>query len=602
MGDLTVSVQAQVNVDQVKTTVNMNRQLKNILKSIGKSSILTIHHVKLASAAETNLRAQIENALKGIQIDSIDVSSVNINDSSGDKNGKSGGIRTPYRTLKTSDETKINDKAKRDVQQKVLSGIESNILAEQKKAAGYVAQSTNQNAADELDEIIKKTEDWVAAKEKAVKSGSIIDDTTMRDLEDEGRRISENTSALRGRLDIEKAVREEEAKVEKERQKSTAKRQARSQESNRDGIDKISNKILSSSESSAKSAVTKSSGYRHLLNNEYAQLYDQNIKRLKDYMKTMSDIRSGNIKMTDELFSRMQKEGREIAQSGNDVYEKIKSYDEDTTMASARDIEDQVKRMQNFANKNRRVKRDDSYDEYKKIREKLSFSVGKNADLKDGLTNLSQTNYKDLVSRAKELERHFKNAGLATDTLGGKIKNMYQRFGGWSLVTNSMYKAVEGIRLMVDDVRNIDSAMTELRKVTNETDSTYSKFLDGASDRAKGLGATIADTVDATADFARMDYTLDEATELADAALVYKNVGDGIEDISTASESIISTMKAFGIEASGAMLIVDKFNEVGNNFAISSVGVGDALQRSASALAAGNNDLDESIALITAAM
>lgn len=564
MGDLTVSVQAQVNVDQVKTTVNMNRQLKNILKSIGKSSILTIHHVKLASAAETNLRAQIENALKGIQIDSIDVFSVNINDSSGDKNSKSGGIRTPYRTLKTSDETKINDKAKRDVRQKVLSGIESNILAEQKKAAGYVAQSTNQNAADELDEIIKKTEDWVAAKEKAVKSGSIIDDTTMRDLEDEGRRISENTSALRGRLDIEKAVREEEAKVEKERQKSTAKRQARSQESNRDGIDKISNKILSSSESSAKSAVTKSSGYRHLLSNEYAQLYDQNIKRLKDYMKTMSDIRSGNIKMTDELFSRMQKEGREIAQSGNDVYEKIKSYDEDTTMASARDIEDQVKRMQNFANKNRRVKRDDSYDEYKKISERLDRSVGKKAGLKEGHTNLSQTNYKDLVSQAKELERHFKNAGLATDTLGGKIKNMYQRFGGWSLVTNSMYKAVEGIRLMVDDVRNIDSAMTELRKVTNETDSTYSKFLDGASDRAKGLGATIADTVDATADFARMDYTLDEATELADAALVYKNVGDGIEDISTASESIISTMKAFGIEASGAMLIVDKFNEVNN--------------------------------------
>ena len=45
-------------------------------------------------------------------------------------------------------------------------------------------------------------------------------------------------------------------------------------------------------------------------------------------------------------------------------------------------------------------------------------------------------------------------------------------------------------------------------------------------------------------------------------------------------------MKAFGIEAANVMTIVDRFNEVGNRFAISSKGVGDALVRSASALAA----------------
>lgn len=49
------------------------------------------------------------------------------------------------------------------------------------------------------------------------------------------------------------------------------------------------------------------------------------------------------------------------------------------------------------------------------------------------------------------------------------------------------------------------------------------------------------------------------------------------------------------------MTIVDKFNEVGNNFAISSTGIGEALLNSASALHAAGNTLDESIALITAA-
>jgi TP901 family phage tail tape measure protein len=49
------------------------------------------------------------------------------------------------------------------------------------------------------------------------------------------------------------------------------------------------------------------------------------------------------------------------------------------------------------------------------------------------------------------------------------------------------------------------------------------------------------------------------------------------------------------------MGIIDSFNEVGNNFAITSAGIGEALKRSASALFAGGNTLEESIGLITGA-
>lgn len=122
-------------------------------------------------------------------------------------------------------------------------------------------------------------------------------------------------------------------------------------------------------------------------------------------------------------------------------------------------------------------------------------------------------------------------------------------------------------RQMITTVTEIDTAMTELRKVTDETEERYARFLDNAATRAKNLSATISDTVTATADFARLGLTIDEAEKAADAAIVYKAVGDGIENISDASQSIVSTMKAFGIEASGAMTIVDKFNEVGKRIA-----------------------------------
>lgn len=194
-----------------------------------------------------------------------------------------------------------------------------------------------------------------------------------------------------------------------------------------------------------------------------------------------------------------------------------------------------------------------------------------------------------------------KSAGENTKTLSERVGGLAAKFTSWLTVSQIVMKLYSSLKKMVSAVIDIDTAMTELKKVTDETSTVYAKYLDDASVRAKKLGATIADTVTASADFARLGYTLDEAAQLADAALVYKNVGDGIEDVSQASESIISTMKAFGIEAENALSIVDKFNEVGNNFAISSEGVGEALRRSASALAAGNNTLDESIALITAA-
>lgn len=157
------------------------------------------------------------------------------------------------------------------------------------------------------------------------------------------------------------------------------------------------------------------------------------------------------------------------------------------------------------------------------------------------------------------------------------------------------------IRQGITYVREIDSALTELKKVTDETEASYQRFLQTAAKTAGVLGTTVADFTNATADFARLGYSINEASKLAEAASVYKNVGDGITDISQASESIISTMKAFGIEAENSMEIVDKFNEIGNNFAISSVGIGDALQLSASALFEAGNDINQSIGLITAA-
>lgn len=190
------------------------------------------------------------------------------------------------------------------------------------------------------------------------------------------------------------------------------------------------------------------------------------------------------------------------------------------------------------------------------------------------------------------------NAGKGILTrLKDNLTNLSPLFGMGAMINT----AIRGLKDMYQNVVSIDSAMTELRKVTNETEQSYSRFLNSASKRSVELGTTISDYINSTASFARLGFSLVDSQELAEVANIYNVVGDEVKNIDAASSSVISTLQAFGIEASNAMSIVDKFNEVGNNFAISSGGIGEALTRSASSMAAANNTLDETIALITAA-
>lgn len=212
---------------------------------------------------------------------------------------------------------------------------------------------------------------------------------------------------------------------------------------------------------------------------------------------------------------------------------------------------------------------------------------------------LSTNELNSYTSLFAQLKMSARQAGLEGKTMSERFRDGLEKFGGWSVVTTVLTKVVHVIKDVTNNVVELDSAMTELKKVTDLTNNTYSQFMNTAAQQAKEVGATVSDTINATADFARLGYTLDESTQLSKAALVYKNVGDGIDDISEASESIISTMKAFDVEADKSMSIIDKFNEVGNNYAISSEGVGVALQKSAAALAEGGNSLDESIGLAT---
>ncbi len=198
-------------------------------------------------------------------------------------------------------------------------------------------------------------------------------------------------------------------------------------------------------------------------------------------------------------------------------------------------------------------------------------------------------------------------AGQVGSSVGSQLQGAFQSILRYVSVSTVIYQLINAFKQMYQNVYDIDTEMTELKKVTNEAAESYSRFLKNSGSASKEIGTTIKDLVSSTADFVRLGYSFADSQELAKVANIYSVVGDEIDSIDTATKSLISTMTAFSSQMDSmsqgefAMSIIDKFNEIGNNFAISSGAIGEALERSASSLAAANNTLDQSIALITAA-
>lgn len=274
---------------------------------------------------------------------------------------------------------------------------------------------------------------------------------------------------------------------------------------------------------------------------------------------------------------------------------------------AAQDLEEAQKREQAASKKSinldvqrlNLLKQVQSY--YGKYGDSISSSPEIDQKFQSLIAKLKDPDSYDDIQKArkdlKELTFETKNAGLEVEKTSSKFSKLFSEHLNTAIALVGVHFLQNTLRTIYRNVVEIDTAMTELRKVTDETDDTYNKFLNSAATTAKQLGANISDVVNATADFARLGYNIGDASVLANAAIVYKHVGDGISNVSEASESIISTMKAFGIAASDAMRIVDIYNEIGNKFAISSEGVGTALQKSSSALAVAGNTLEESAAM-----
>lgn len=153
------------------------------------------------------------------------------------------------------------------------------------------------------------------------------------------------------------------------------------------------------------------------------------------------------------------------------------------------------------------------------------------------------------------------------------------------------------VREGVEKVKELDSAFIEMQKVSNDSTSSLKSFADQSFDTSKNIGTTAVDLQSSAADWMRIGESIDEASKSAEATSILKNVSE-FTNIEDATSSLVSMSQAYS--NLDKMDIVDKMNELGNNYAISTDELSKGLQDSASTLSLLGNSIDESAAIITA--
>lgn len=200
--------------------------------------------------------------------------------------------------------------------------------------------------------------------------------------------------------------------------------------------------------------------------------------------------------------------------------------------------------------------------------------------------------------------------GKATMSIGDRLKQQAKEYGAYVGVAALTAAGTQALRMMGQNVLEVDTAMTGLYRVTDLTAQQYDKLYADMISHAKEYGTTLTDTINATSDWVRAGFDADTALGLADITAMYQHISD--LDYGEASKNLLTAYKGFeetfsadfGADSAGVLSsvehVADAFNELDNKFSVTSAGLGEGLARSASALQLAGNSFEESAAMVGA--
>lgn len=187
----------------------------------------------------------------------------------------------------------------------------------------------------------------------------------------------------------------------------------------------------------------------------------------------------------------------------------------------------------------------------------------------------------------------------AVSSMSTKFAEIFRYLSAYQV----FYGVLNSVKQGIAYVKELDSSFIEMQKVSNDSTAALNDFAKQSHEIAIEIGSTAQQIQNSAADWMRLGYSLKEASQLAKNTGILMNVSE-FDNISEATESMVSMVQAFkdSDEDVGKLSgdIIDKLNNIGNNYSISTSELAQSLQRSAGTLISAGNDINKAIALTTA--
>ena len=212
--------------------------------------------------------------------------------------------------------------------------------------------------------------------------------------------------------------------------------------------------------------------------------------------------------------------------------------------------------------------------------------------------------YKNALKQLNESYMAAVNSARENNEYANSFSQKLQKFKMHLTTVMSVVRAFRmlayAIRPVVNAVTEVDTALTQLRIVTQANDQAIQAYSNNIAKIADKTAGSVKDLINSTTTFARLGYSLDESSILAQYTQMLENVGD--IDEASATSAMTAIVKAYGFGVDELSFVMDKLVDVGNHFPISVKELAEGMNNAGSMLAvATEGSFDQSIALLTAA-
>ena len=205
---------------------------------------------------------------------------------------------------------------------------------------------------------------------------------------------------------------------------------------------------------------------------------------------------------------------------------------------------------------------------------------------------------KNVSLEFSNIKSQAQQAGYTVNQFSSSIKQVGLAMMGISGTYMAIQKVVDTIKKGIETVKELDDALVDLKKTTSMNDTELDQFYLDANKSAKEYGASTAEIIQSAADWSRLGYSdKASATTMANLSSMMSVISPGMS-VDQATTGLVSVMKAYGFQADEVLDgIMSKINIVGNTAATSNDQIITGLERSASAIAMMNTNLDKSASL-----